>query len=496
MCEPTEDEIPSYPPPSYQESVPGLSGVEAGLRSIQAQSDYRNLRDSINRQLEAPSPPLGLPRPTSQCRFIGYARQLPFGVIPTRYYDTPIEVEQPPLSIGSLYNRSLGPVGYLSFLNQLDQRIPYISNPNFTKPITKGTIRPNTDLSVNSEYRRRNPELTLPEGMVDNVTSRFLTLPGFAFDGDYTFQSAFLQYPDDGEMNKKKTVHMNLNHAATWKVRDQLIENDSEGELKDLYEKIIKDDEISEFGGISLILHPPSIPPSQWPTRNQKMLEEQDSKGNDVPRSRLTGMQFYGELTMDNPLRYAVDTKISSGSGKEDRNFKITLDSEKTFLINGAREDGEAWRDLHKLFNHPHGIEVKVGSTVTLRPSMTYHSVNHHEDWNDGDVSTMSESVLDKEPSREIEQVPRGLTSVSESNVEGDNEVNSNGYVSPGQDVSVSAATDIATGVGTDDDTTVDRQPTTGSSASAENRGKAPVRSSTRPSSGRSKKCWTRHRKK
>ncbi|WWD06064.1 hypothetical protein V865_004149 [Kwoniella europaea PYCC6329] len=487
MCEPTDDEIPSDAPPSYPESMAASSGIDLRVRSIQTRMGHINLRD------------LGLPRPTSPFNFIGYARQLPLGVTPTRYYDTPIEVEQPPLRRGSSYSGDPEPVGYLSFLDELGQRIPYISNPNFTKPITKGTIRPNTDLSVNSEYRRRNPELTLPEGMVDNISSRFLTLPGFAFDGDYTFQSAFLQYPDDGKMNKEERVHMNLNHAATWKVPDQLIENDSEGEVKDLYEKIIKDDEISEFGGISLILHPPPIPPSRWPTRNQNMLEEQDSEGNDVPRFRLTGMQFYGELTMDNPLRYAVDTKISSGSGKEDRNFKITLNSEKTFLIKGAREDGEAWRDLHKLFNHPHGIEVRVRSTVTLRPSMNYHSVNHHEDWDDDDVSTMSEGVLGNKASREVEQVPRGLTSVSGSNVGRADEVDSNGYVSPEGGFSVSATADIATNIREDDDTIVDRQPTTGPSASIRSKGKAPVRSSTGSSSGKSQKpknCWIRPRNK
>ncbi|WWC97290.1 hypothetical protein V866_004169 [Kwoniella sp. B9012] len=510
MCEPTDDEIPSDAPPSYPESTAASSRIDVRIRSIQARMDHMNLRDSINRQLEAPPPPpsLGLPPPTSPYNFIGYARRLPSGVTPTRFYDTPVEVERPPLSIESLYSHSPKRVGYLSFLNDLGQRIPYISNPNFTISITKGTIRPNTDLSVNSAYRRRNPERTLPEGMVDNVSSRFLTLPGFAFDGDYTFQSAFLQYPDDGKMNKKERVHMNVNHAATWKVRDHLTKagwsanagnSSSERELKELYEKIIRDDEMSEFGGISLILRPPSIPPSQWPTRNQKMLEEQDSEGNAVPRSRLTGMQFYGELTMENPLRYAVDTKISSGSGKEDRNFKITLNSGKTFLVNDAREDGEAWRDLHKLFNHPHGIEVRVRSTVTLRPSMAYHSLDHREDWDDGDVSTMSESVLEKEASREVEQVPRGLISVSGSNVRRADEVNSNGYVSPGEGVSVSATTGIATDAGADDDTTVDRQPTTGSSANIKSKGKAPVRSSTGSSSGRSQKpqnCWIRHRKK
>ncbi|KAK6904974.1 hypothetical protein I203_105793 [Kwoniella mangroviensis CBS 8507] len=444
-----------------------------------------NLRNGINRELADPSPPV----PASSYGFIGYARSFPPGVAPTRYCDTPIEVERPPLRIGSLYNQNREKVGYLSFLNDSEQRIPYISNPNFTKSIRKRTIRPNADLSVNSDYRRRNPELTLPKGTVDNVSSRFLTLPGFTFNGDYTFQSAFLQYPDDGGKNKRERVHMSLDHAAIWKVGDQLVENNSERELKELCEKIIKDDEISEFGGISLILHPPSIPPSQWPTRNQNMLEEQDSIGNDVPRSRSTGIQFHGELSMDDPLRYAVEIKITSGSGIEDRNFKITLNSEKTFLIHGAREDGEAWRDLHKLFNHPNGLDVRVRSTVTLRPSMAYHSVDHQE-WDDVEVFTMSRSVLDEEVSRQVERIPGSLTSVSGSNVRRDDELHSNGYVSP--------VTAVTAGGGANADTTDSHQPTTGSSVSANNKGKDPVRSSTGSSSSKSQKpgnCWIRHRK-
>ncbi|WVW81473.1 hypothetical protein I302_103467 [Kwoniella bestiolae CBS 10118] len=338
--------IPTDPPPSYDHAVSsdGSLGIWIGdhLSELHLSTDTSPGQYGMS----------GYPRQGGHVVTLGSLAPQSTHIQPV-YSGPPrpddrlyFEVEQEPNGRGSDVA-----VGYLHFLNSENQRIPFMSNPIFSQPISKESMDPSVNFALSKYPNARN------------VSEAMLWQPGFRFRQFFSGQAAYLHYPHAGDdRNRKVQVTVILQHKAYWDAPEDC--------KRKLYDKMVENDVISKFGGIQPTLVPPTCP--DWSMTNQNMWKENDTSGRPKPDSQCTGVELKGEFSTRRPLEYKVFTPPWSSNA---RGFRMKLDTQSggTYFASNDLTESEAnrraWKDLNELFGYPDGLVVEVHTKVIIQPA-------------------------------------------------------------------------------------------------------------------------------